>query len=145
MPNKVLANLHGLDNIDVMPACLYTPELADDICSRLVEDTSLRQVALLPGMPDRATILRWLDKYPDFAAKYARARESQGDVLDDEIQREADEASVEDWQVRKLRIETMKWRAAKLAPKKYGDKLALGGHDGGPLQVVVQKFTEGET
>jgi hypothetical protein len=62
--------------------------------------------------------------------------------LDDEMQREADEASVDDWQVRKLRIETMKWRASKLAPKRYGDKLALAGPDGGPLQVVVQKFTE---
>lgn len=120
----------------------YTAELAERICGLLIEDTSLRQVSLLPDMPDRATILRWLDKYPEFATKYARARESQGDVLDDEIQREADDATSEDWQVRKLRIETMKWRASKLAPKKYGDKLELAGQGGGPLQVAVVRFTD---
>jgi hypothetical protein len=145
MPKSGIDVKPALKHLPPMPAGRpsdYSEELGDAICAKLIDDTSLRQVALLPEFPDRSTILRWLDKHPEFAAKYARAREVQGDVLDDEMQREADEASVDDWQVRKLRIETMKWRASKLAPKRYGDKLALAGPDGGPLQVVVQKFTE---
>lgn len=71
----------------------------------------------------------------EFRAKYARAREAQGDYLDEEMQTVADTATPETAQVARLRVDTMKWRASKLAPKKYGDKLELGGPNGGPMQV----------
>ena len=40
----------------------------------------------------------------------------------------------------RLRVETRKWMAAKLAPRKYGDAVALkhGGLDGGPMELVIR-------
>jgi hypothetical protein len=93
---------------------------------------------------------------------YARAKEAQLQILADEIQEIADEPQVgeivtikgEEREVkmadmiehRKLRIESRKWLLAKLAPKKYGDKLAHTGADGeGPVQLVVKHIgSDGE-
>ena len=42
----------------------------------------------------------------------------------------------------RLRIDTRKWMAGKLAPKKYGEKLALGqANDLDPLVVNIRRFT----
>ena len=42
----------------------------------------------------------------------------------------------------RLTVETLKWYLCKLAPKKYGDKVAteLSGPDGGPIQAVNFRF-----
>jgi len=39
----------------------------------------------------------------------------------------------------RLRIDARKWLASKLAPKKYGDKVAaeLSGPDGGPIREAL--------
>lgn len=45
----------------------------------------------------------------------------------------------------KLRVDTRKWLASKMAPKKYGDKVAIGGADDlGPVQTVTKKMTDAE-
>ena len=56
-----------------------------------------------------------------------RAREAQQDLLTDEMIRIADEAGTDKGEVEKakLRIWTRQWVAAKLAPKSYGDKIAI--------------------
>ena len=43
---------------------------------------------------------------------------------------------------RKLRIEARKWLAAKLLPKVYGDKLQVGGADGGPVQFALKSILD---
>lgn len=50
----------------------------------------------------------------------------------------ADQATPENWQVVKLRIWARQWRAAKLAPRKYGDKITteLTGKDGGAIETI---------
>ena len=84
---------------------------------------------------------------------YAHAREAQLQILADEIQEIADAPQIgetitvkgEEREVkiadmlehRKLRIDARKWLLAKLAPKKYGDKTAITGADGGPLQIIT--------
>jgi hypothetical protein len=75
---------------------------------------------------------------------YARAREDQADTNADEILQIADEHPPEhtdekgrtsldmtyiQWQ--KNRIEARKWTAAKLKPRKYGDRFAVEGVEGG--------------
>ncbi len=125
---------------------LYTDALAAEICRRLAEGETLRSVCRDEAMPDKATVLRWLaDKAKaDFRAQYTYAREMQADALFDEALVIADDASG-DWVVgqdgkktldheniqrSRLRVDTRKWAAGKLAPKKYGDKLDLGGSIG---------------
>ncbi len=125
---------------------LYTEALAANICRRLAEGETLRSVCRDKAMPDKATILRWLadKKKADFREQYVYAREMQADALFDEALEIADDASG-DWSTDKdgkkvldheniqrsrLRVDTRKWAAGKMAPKKYGDKLDLGGSIG---------------
>lgn len=116
----------------------YSENIADIICERLVEGQSMRTICQDPDMPDRATVLRWLHLHEDFAAKYARARELQGDYYAEETIHIVDEE--EDPNRGRVRMQARQWYAAKLAPKKYGDKLGLTDGEGGPLQVVINRF-----
>jgi hypothetical protein len=134
----------------------YTKQMADIICIRLSEGESLKEIVRTEGMPDRATVYRWLLEQPVFCDMYTRAREEQADTLADEIIAIADESpeineirdkhgDVVDIKIdsgyvayQKQRIEARKWTAMKLKPKKYGDKLELAGDPNSPLKVEIQ-------
>ena len=104
-------------------------------------------------MPTAATVYSWLLKYPEFLERYTRAREEQADTNADQILQIADEhppeftdkegrtmldSSYIQWQ--KNRIEARKWTAMKLKPKKYGEKLGIGGVEGAP-PITTQDIT----
>lgn len=125
----------------------YTPEVADKICERIAEGESLRTICLDADMPHRATVFRWLSN-PSFRDQYTRAKEEQAETLADEIVAISDEpppitpAGSTDsghvaWQ--RNRVEARKWVAAKLKPKKYGEKVQteVSGPDGGPIQSTL--------
>lgn len=116
---------------------LYSEELVDGICRRIANGEGLRAICRDADMPGRQTVLDWLDDENKgvFRAKYARARELQGDFLDEEMQEVANAATPEDVQVARLRVGTMQWRASKLAPKKYGDRLVHAGDAENPVKV----------
>lgn len=118
----------------------YTEELAKSILEKTsTSSKSLKTIANELNIGVR-TILDWLADNKEFSQKYARAKEEQADFLAEEMMDIADytdkdtktikdqfgnEKEVEDseWVNRsKLRIETRKWIASKLKPKKYGDK-----------------------
>ena len=140
----------------------YTEAIAVKICRRLAEGESLRKISKDTSMPDKTTVLRWLaaKENAEFRTQYAHAREMQADALFDEALEIADEAS-EDWttgkdgarildhehvQRSRLRVDTRKWAASKLAPKRYGEKLQHTGDGGGPIQVRpdLSKLTDKE-
>lgn len=100
-----------------------TPELRDVILTALIEGESLRQICARKGMPDRTTVMRWLDADESFASRYARAREMQGDHMDDLILETANDCTPESAPAARVKIDAYKWRAAKLNPKRYGERL----------------------
>ena len=127
----------------------YNTHIATVICIRLAEGESLKQILRTEGMPVQSAVYEWLLRHPEFAERYTRAREEQADTLADEIIAIADE-SPETVEVRdkegnvldvkidsgyvsyqKQRIEARKWTAMKLKPKKYGDRVAVEGVEGG--------------
>lgn len=126
----------------------YTQEIADEICTRLANGESLRAICgsdrddFLPAM---GTVFRWLAD-PDnvtFREQYARAREVQAETMADEIVAIADGSGSLEEKVAlsardRLRVDSRKWVASKLLPKKYGDKVeqTLVGADGGPVQIA---------
>jgi hypothetical protein len=73
-----------------------------------------------------------------FATNIARAREMQADYMDDLILETANGCTGETAAADRVRIAAYQWRAAKLRPKVYGDKVQteLSGPDGGPIQVT---------
>lgn len=102
---------------------MYSEKLADQICEQIASGISLIKICKANDMPNKSTVMRWLEDKPEFATKYARARELMADHYFDEMQEIADSATAETVQMAKLRLETMRWRVSKLLPKKYGDKI----------------------
>ncbi len=117
---------------------LYTDKLAAKICWRLAEGESLRAICADKAMPGLSTVMGWLfdDKHEGFPAQDARAREAQAELRADEIVDIADgveHGASEAVQAARLRVDARKWIAAKLLPKRYGDKVQHTGDGGGPI------------
>ncbi len=130
---------------------LYTEALAAEICRRLAEGESLRGICADKAMPAISTVMGWLfdGKHDGFSAQYARAREAQAELRADEITDIADgveHGASEAVQAARLRVDARKWIAAKLLPKRYGDKLQHTGEGGGPIRVRpdLSKLTDEE-
>jgi Lanthionine synthetase C-like protein len=69
----------------------YCAEIAMTICDRLAEGKSLRAICTDAGMPDKATVLRWIGRHKGFRDQYAWAREAQADDLSEECLEIADD------------------------------------------------------
>lgn len=110
----------------------FSQPLFDKLCERIASGKSLRKVCEAPDMPSTTAVMKWLAKDGNEAlvAQYARAREAQADRLFDDCLDIADDATPEEVAKARLRIDTRKWMAGKLRPKRYGDKLELGGSVG---------------
>lgn len=141
----------------------FTAELASEICERIADGQSLREICSADDKPNTTTVFRWLSSNTEFRDQYTRAREAQADALFDEILEIADDG-LNDWIERKgddgttigwqengealrrsaLRIDARKWMAGKLQPKKYSDKhsLAVTGDGGGPLVLEIVRFAD---
>ncbi len=133
---------------------LYTEALAAKLCLRLAEGESLRAVCADKAMPAISTVMGWLfdGNHGEFSEQYARAREAQAEVRADEIVDIADDdtndfaadkdgkivANSEHIQRSRLRVDARKWIAAKLLPKRYGDKMQHTGDGGGPAKLIVE-------
>jgi hypothetical protein len=116
---------------------IYSDKLAEDICERLANGESMVQICQSEGMPGLRTVMRWAADNPDFGTEYAWAREAQAEVMDHYIYTAA-LAAGEDPAAARVKIDAYKWRAAKLAPKRYGDKTLVGSDPDNPLPAGFQ-------
>lgn len=124
---------------------LFTPELAEKICDRLADGESMVQICSDEEMPGLRTVMRWAAENARFGTEYARAREAQAEVMDDKILVAADEADEDNAPAQRVKIDAYKWRAAKLAPKRYGDRQLLGSDPDNPLPAGFQvQFVKGD-
>lgn len=119
----------------------YTPELAAEFCRRIGEGRSEKSVCSDADMPSHTTIQKWEREDAEFSARYAHARDARASHLAEEALSIADalgsEPSSEQVQAARLRVDTRKWFAAKLAPKKYGDTMRVDGNVSVSLSDVV--------
>lgn len=102
-------------------------EIIEKICERMMDGESLKRIcASDPSLPNKTTVIRWInDDKDNLAPLIARAREFQAECLDDEIQDITNrmlEGQI-DPQSARVAIWAAQWRAARLKPKKYGDKI----------------------
>ena len=109
----------------------YTEETANRICDKLTEGISLRKLCMQDDFPTASTVYVWLDRNPEFAERYARAREAATEDMLEEIFEIADNPEI-DVQDKRVRIDTRKWAMGKLKPKKYGEKqtVEVGNKEG---------------
>jgi hypothetical protein len=125
---------------------LFTQAIADRICAQLSQGIPLAEICRSEGYPAVRTISLWREKRPAFDAAYARARDEGFDAIAADCLRIADDTSNDtvvvgndenareapnsEWIARsKLRIETRLRLLSKWDPKRYGEKLAVGGAD----------------
>lgn len=134
----------------------FTEELALDICFRVSEGESLREICRDEKMPARSSVHKWLLENEKFSDQYAKAYDLHAADKFDEMFEIADDGS-NDWMERqnekgevigemlnhehvqrsRLRIDTRKWALARMAPKKYGDRIAVAGDEDSPIQHSV--------
>jgi len=111
----------------------FNQEIADSICETIATSSKgLRAICEQHGI-STPTLLLWLKENEQFSIQYARAKEFQADFMADDIVSISDESptinpttgGVDSGMVahNRLRIDARKWIAAKLLPKKYGEKL----------------------
>lgn len=122
-------------------------EIMKAICVRLVEGQSLRRILREggdEGFPKLSTFYDWLDEDSDLGRslteQYTAARVRQADTFADMLQDIAEDGTNDYMAAKgdkayevngeaiarsKLRIETLKWTAAKQRPRKYGERLDI--------------------
>lgn len=123
---------------------LDEPEVVEALCARLSAGEGLSQICAGDDMPHRSAVYLRMATDESFRTAIARAREAQQHAVIDETVDLADRATPDNWQVIKLQIWARQWRAAKLAPKQYGDKVQHTGDGGeGPIQLNVRIIDEG--
>lgn len=124
-----------------------TQQEIHDTFHRICEDISNGMIAIKAIKKHGFSTPYFYDlmlKNKDFASAYARAKESLVEVMANEIldiaeedSRVTDKGNVDPAFVnnQKLRIDTRKWLLSKIAPRKYGDRVAIAGVDDAPLSV----------
>lgn len=123
----------------------FTQEVADEICARLSKGEPLAQICRDEHMPSVSAVSVWKAEREEFSASIARAREEgfdqiatdcltiADDMQADTLATENGERPNTEWIARsKLRIETRLKLLAKWDPKRYGERLAIGGHEDMP-------------
>jgi hypothetical protein len=137
---------------------IRTPENAELICSRIGDGFTLaqigREIDCTPGM-----ITDWVREDARFAVIYAHARELQADHFAVEIIEISDDGS-NDWMERelasgaivtvpdhehvnrsRLRVDVRKWLMAKMAPKRYGEKMQVDvRHEADPAALEYDRL-----
>lgn len=121
----------------------------------------MRTVCKADDMPAMSTVFKWLREHPSFSEQYTKAKEESADALVEEMLDIADDGT-NDWmeihdkegaavgykvngeavQRSRLRVETRKWIAAKLKPKKYSEKVDVnhGVQPENPLASLMQQL-----
>jgi terminase small subunit-like protein len=133
----------------------YNQETAHAICVRLARGESLRSICRQEGFPPESTVRRWaLEDHDGFAAHYALSRQLGLDNMAEQLLQIADDGS-RDYKLDshgnlvvdhehiarcRLRIDTRKWLLARMAPKKYGDRVNLnvGGQSENPVAADIK-------
>ena len=124
------------------------------VCAQIAQGKSLRSILDADDkLPTVRSFLDWMGADGELAIQYAHARQTQYELLADEIVAIADEnyttdehgvkerLSSEAIQRNRLRVDTRKWMLSKMLPKVYGDHTKVTnehtGKDGGPIQLAA--------
>lgn len=136
---------------------MHSKEVIDNyfdlILERIENGEALRRI--LPTLHlANSTFYKWIDSDEEKQKRYARACEIRADAIFEDILEIADDSSqdvietdlgdgvvaskmnAEFVQRSRLRVDARKWIAAKLNPKKYGDRVELDNKHSGSLNII---------
>lgn len=132
---------------------IKTPAMRSAICEGIALGKSARSMCIELGISQRA-LWNWLDSDQEFMQQYIKAKELSADVHFEAIIDIADDASndvatTEDGREvtnheaiarSRLRVDARKWVAARLAPKKYGERTTTAIEGGDPDKPILSKI-----
>jgi hypothetical protein len=114
-------------------------------------------------MPNKSSFHKWLNENKDFSNRYARACEERGTYYFEKMVEVAeDDSRDQQWGINsktgermlirnptavqrdKLKVDTYKWIASKLNPKKFSDRLKIDGSTdvSGKVEVALIDYKE---
>jgi hypothetical protein len=110
-----------------------------EIIRRLAEGESLRAICRTDGFPAPSTVIKWTNEDPEgFGEQYTRACEARADVYFDQLDEVSDEAVSAETPVKvaglRLKADNIKWQLARMAPKRYGDKVQVDANVKGEVE-----------
>jgi hypothetical protein len=124
----------------------YTDDLAKEFCRRIAMGRSLRSVCEDKDMPDSSTVFEWKKKQEGFSELYAYATEERGLSYGDFISDLVFDVLNGDYEVDRARLalDGLKWTAARLAPKQYGERTSVDvtADIGATAATVLMQLTE---
>lgn len=97
------------------------------ILKRLAGGETLTAITADPAMPHHSTVYAYMDADASRSAEYARARDVQAERMFDEIDEIIDAAPLSHEGIAKarLKVDAVKWKLGKMAPKRFGDRVAV--------------------
>ena len=111
----------------------YNLQIAEEICEAIASSELglCHLVDKNPHWPERQVIFVWRRRHPEFDDMYARAKEAQTEVCVEHMQEIMNEPhkykDFETGQIKidhsmlRMKMDAIKWQAAKLKPRKFGD------------------------
>lgn len=118
----------------------------DAICAMIREGQSLRAIAKRTGV-QISTLSEWLS-HPDRSARARGSRALTAQLWDEkaeEVLKDVNPAAVTQTELGRARelAQHYRWRASKINPKEYGDKLETT-HQGGKTPIKIQPVSAEE-
>lgn len=99
----------------------------DAICAGILHPKPMHQIADEIGV-SQGSLIAWLGATTERSARAKEARMQTAQMWDEKATRVVEEAA-DNFQLAKARelAQHYRWRASKIAPRDYGDKVAIGG------------------
>lgn len=108
-----------------------------DVCDAVAHGVLVRDAVKVHGI-NPATIWKWAAQDDALGKLYAHAKHQAADALAEEAIRIALETTNETYAADRLKVDTLKWAAAKRRPKEYGEKQSVETSGETTLNVVVR-------
>ncbi len=136
------------------PRVIKTAAILEKIFDRVADGESLNKICSEPGMPARKSFFAWVAEDESILRRYEFAMIMRADTFAEETIEISDDNSSDTFEDEngrimtnqavvarsRLMVDTRKWYAARLNPKKYGDKITnehQGGDPDRPLNIKV--------
>lgn len=116
------------------------PAIVAEVCRLIRGGELVKNACKTVGItPDQ--VRDWCGTDQELSALYARARDEQAHAIAEQAIAIADEkcASIVEAQRNRLRVDTRKWLASKIAPRYYGERIEQA-HTGSVAVEHVWKF-----
>ena len=123
-----------------------SPEVVARFLDMIRNGRSCAQACKQDGMPTSKTIGEWVKNDAAFALQYEKAKEERGNYYGElvaEIALAGLQGKYKDSAMLRAAIDGLKWSAARMAPKAYGDRMEVN-HSAEGSYVEALKAVQGK-